>query len=367
MRDGPSAQVLSGAYRWRPQIASWKGTDLLADQVPVEGGEITADATAEIPEGLTFSVPEWAAGRSWIPNSPQHPLAEYGQYLDVDIQVWSSLTAAPADSAPTSTSSLGRFRIQNWEHDEISGTVKVSCVGVLQRPKESGFRTPLVPRPGATFSSEIRRLMVPGMPVQIDAGLVDRAVPRSMVWGEDRLKALYELADAWPARLRVDQFGVVRYLLPLPSTPVPVLSWRDGEGGTVVGAPTMGTREGIANVVIARSSATDDPGKTPLAVVVSVQDGPLQPDTFNEVTFNWSSPLATTEAQLRAAAQTMLERKSRPARVRRVKAAPDPRVELDDPAEVTTEDGGTDVGYVVGYRLPLTHQDGAMTVDVGVQ
>ncbi|MBD3781704.1 MAG: hypothetical protein IE926_01930 [Micrococcales bacterium] len=365
MREGPSAAVISGAHRWRSRIASWKGTDLLAERVPLTGGELTANATQDVPERLTFTVPEVADGFSWVPDSDEHPLAEFGQFVDVDVDVWSSVTAGAADAPPTATSPLGRFQIQDWEHDRSTGTVTVECVGLLQKPKDAGFRTPMVPRPSGTFVTELRRLMLPGMPVLVDAALTDRAVPQSMVWGEDRLGALYDLADAWPALLRVDSSGVVRLLPPLPAVPTPVLAWTNGENGTVISAPRSGTRDGIANVVIARSTATDDPGKAPLQQVAQVTSGPLRPEVYGEVTYVWSSPLATTNAQLLASAQTILGRKSRPALVRKVTCVPDPRVELDDAASVTTEDG-TDVGFVVGYRLPLTAKGGAMTVDVGV-
>lgn len=376
MRDlgGAPADMLAGAFRWRPVVSAWKGTALLAAPVPIVSGEYTTDATQEVPERVTFTVPEWAAteqhpdGYSWVPDGPTHPLAHYGQFVEVDIHVWSTVTAADELAEPTAIVRLGRFQVQDWEHDDLAGTVRVECVGLLQRVADARLRNAVAPHPSGTFTSEFRRLMVPGMPVQFDATVTDREIPKSFVWDEDRLAALYEIADAWPARLRVDQYGTLRVLPPLPDVPTPVLEWEDGVRGTLISAPTAGTRDGVYNVVVARSSATDDPARPPAQAVAVVARGPLRPAEYGEVTLFWSSPLATSLAQLQASADTILARRTRPAVVQRVAAVPDPRVEADDPVGLT-RDGIRRVGYVIAVRLPLVVESGSsqpMTMQVGV-
>jgi hypothetical protein len=403
VRSGPPAEVLAGKYGWAPRVSAWKGTTLLAAEVPVVSGRYSADAEQEVPERVTLTVPEWAStsehpgGFSWVPDGPDHPLGHYGQTVQVDVVVRSSLTGQEW------VTRLGRFQVQDWDHDDLSGAVQVECVGLLQRVLDARFRVPESPRPSSTFVSEFRRLMVPGVPVAIDGALVDRPVPRSFQWPEDRLAALYELVDAWPARLRVDEQGTARLLPPLPETPIPLLTLTDGERGTVVGAPRSGGRDGVYNVVVARSSQTDDPAKAPLQAVRQVISGPLMPAVYGEVVRFWSSPLAVTTRQLDASAATLLANSIRPAVQQRVTLAHDPRVELDDPVELvrgattgistkttttgfgtqpfgtsTFGEGSTSTstvpaedleitrGWVVGYDLPLTVGDGAMSVTVGV-
>lgn len=357
MRDGPSSEVLAGAARWWPTVSSWRGTDLLAESVPIIGGRLAVNGDQQVPERLTFTVPEDADGRSWVPEDFLHPLAHYGQYVTADISVQAAVTGE------VTSSRLGRFQIQSWEADD-DGLVSVECVGLLQRAMDARFRVPQVPRPTGTLVSEIRRLMVPGVPVVIDPALADRPVPQHFVWDDDRLGALYELADAWPARLRVDQHGTLRVLPPLPAQPVPVLSWTDGEGGAVVRAPRSGSRDGVHNVVVARSSGTDQPGRPPLQAVAVTGEHALRPDTYGEVVRYWSSPLATTTAMLQSSADSLVASANRRARPQIVRVLPDPRVELDDPVRVT-RDGRTTVGWVTGYDLPLTVDDGDMTVRVG--
>lgn len=359
MRAGPDSSVLAGAAGWAPRIAAWKGTTLLAADVPVVSGRLSANGGQEVPERLTFTVPEWADSRSWTPDGPAHPLGQFGQFVTAEIRVQSAVRQTEWITR------LGRFVIQDWAQDDLDGSVRVECVGLLQRPLDARFRAPEVPRVDGTLASEFRRLMVPGVPVEIDLDLVDRPIAQSFQWQEDRLGALYDIADAWPARLRTDEHGVVRLLPPLPDVPVPVLTFTDGERGTVISAPRSGGRDGVYNVVVARTTRTDDPAKAPLQAVRQVTEGSLRPASYGEVVRYWSSPLVTTLEELDASAVTLLANSVRPAVAQRVELVPDPRVELDDPVELV-RDGSTTRGWVVGYDLPLTVADGAMTVTVGV-
>ncbi len=104
----------------------------------------------------------------------------------------------------------------------------------------------------------MRRLIPPGMGVSFDSALVDRTCPTSMSWSEDRLGALQEIARAWPALLRTDEWGQIRFKAPLPAVPTPpVVTLTDGEGGTLISAPRADSRKDAYNVVVATSSASD--------------------------------------------------------------------------------------------------------------
>jgi hypothetical protein len=363
MREGPSSAVLSGAAGWYPTAASWLDGRNLATSIPITSGKLTVSVASQVPESLTFVVPEVVDGYSWVPDSATHPLAQCGQAIEVGINV-----TAPVSGEVTWTR-LGKFRVHSWEHDDRAGSVSVSCVGVLGRVAEDRFVNPEVPRSGGTLGSEFRRLMSPGIPVSIDSALSDRACPQSFQWAQDRLDALYDIADAWPARLRTDQYGQVQLLAPLPEVPVPVLELTDGVDGTLVGAPRSDTRDKRPNVIVATSSATDSTALDPVAGTARVSTGPLAANDdgtgYGRVVEFYSSPLITTDTQAYAAAVTRLAAVARPAVVRTVMCAPDPRVELDD-AVAVTRDGVTEWGVVIGYDLPLTIGGGAMRIDVGI-
>lgn len=361
MRAGPTSEVLAGAPMWECQISSWLGGQLLALSVPILGGRITAKADQDVPEAISFTVPRYAAPAAgqpvvdWRPAKTNDPLARYGQQLDVSIIVSSVATAQ------VWVTRVGRFLITDWSDDD-AGTITVTGAGMLQVIKDALLTAPS--SPSGTLMSETRRLLPSGMGVSFDSTLVDRTVPTAMSWAEDRLGAFKDIATAWPALLRTDEWGQVRFKAPLAPVPVPVLTLTDGVGGTVVTAPRSDSRKDAYNVVIATSKTAN---RADVQGIATVASGPMAANgPYFPVVKKWSSPLLDTQAAAQAAAQTMLDNSMRPARTIPVTIASDPRIDLDDAVAIQR---GTDAplwGWVTGYDLPLTAMDGIMTVNVGV-
>ena len=365
MRDGPPDEVLSGASGWRVQVASWLDGSLLNGDVPISGGNLTADRGQEVPEKLTITVPRYSvvnrARFDWLPGEdPAHPLARFGQELTVQILVASAVNGEEWDTA------CGRFIIQSWSEAD-DGSIQVEAAGTLQRISDDRITTPTSPGTGSTLVSEFQRLLPDGFTVEFDPALVDRACPKSMEWTDSRIGALYDITDAWPARLRTDAAGVIQVLAPLPDVPVPVLTWKDGERGTLVSAPRADTRDRKYNRIVARSDDADDPEATVIQGIVDQTEGPMAiPGPYGVVTRFYASPLLTTVAQAKQAAQTMLAAYQLPSRSVPVQIAPDPRIELEDPVQVITEDGQAWKGYITAYDMPLVIGDGEMSVTVGI-
>lgn len=362
MRYGPPDEVLAGAVGWRCVVSSWLGGRLLSADVPVSRGRITAAVAQQgVTERLALTVPRRDGEMDWRPgDDATHPLARYGQELQVSIVTSSTVTGQEWETR------VGRFVITEWDDDEAS--VSVTGEGMLRRVSDDKLTSPMAPLDGGTLMSEARRLLPLGMSAAFDPALVDRACPAGMAWSEDRLAALQEIANAWPARLRTDEWGQVQFLAPLPMVPSPVLTFTDGERGTLVSAPRSDTRTGSHNRVVARSAAA---GTEDVQAIAEVTAGPMSvTGPYGPVTRVWSSPLIRDVSQALAAAQTMLRSSILPTRSIPVQAAADPRVALDDAAAVVRS-AGTDAqetpwGWVTGYDLPLTVEDGDMRVDVGV-
>lgn len=335
---------------------------LLAGDVPVARGRVTAQVSQEVPERLSLTVPAETVvdGRSfsWRPGAdPEHPLARYGQELQVSIVV--SSAAGPEEWETR----VGRFLVTDWS-DGDDGAIEVVAEGRLRRVKDALLTSPTQPAPGSTLVSEARRLLPVGVSAAFDPALVDRACPAGMAWSDSRLDALQEIADAWPALLRTDEWGQVIFRAPLPDVPVPVLTLRDGERGTVQTVARSDTRDGAYNQVVAESSAA---GVEDVQAVESQTSGPMSVSgEYGPVTKKWSSPLIANRTQAQRSAQTMLANSLLPATSVPVTCAPDPRIDLDDAVEVV-RDGERIWGWVTGYDLPLTVDDGDMRVDVGVQ
>lgn len=362
MRPGPPDEVLAGTPQYTCRVTSWLGGELLAATIPVEGGRITAKATQEVPERLTLSVPRFAAPTEgadvvdWRPGAAvRAPLARFGQQLDVTIIVSSVATAQVWETR------VGRFQISDWADDD-DGMITVSGEGILARPRDDKLTS--ITSPTGTLAQEARRILPAGMGVSFDAALTDRACPTSMAWSEDRLGALREIASAWPALVRSDEWGQVRFRAPLPDVPVPVITLRDGEGGTLVSAPRADTRKDAFNVVVATSSDTDHADVFGVAELTS---GPMSVNgPYGRVVKRWSSPLLNSISTATAAAHTMLENSIRPAQSVPVTLAPDPRIDLDDPVRIIRGADWELWGWVTGYDLPLTATGGEMRIDVGV-
>ena len=347
---------VAGALTWEPVVSSWLGPQWLGD-VPVAGGSVTWSTRREVPGSLELEVPRVTDGPTdWLPDGPAHPLAHFGQVLVVSLRV-STLVSGRSETIP-----YGRFLIQKWE--DAGGSVRVSGVSLSQRIVDDRFVSPTPTRSGGTFASEVRRIVPASLGVAVDPGLEDRLVP-AMSWDEDRMAATLELGKAWPARVREDMSGVVRYLPPLEATS-PVLTLTDGVGGTVVDAYPSGTREGVHNVVVARGQDSDDSGVPAIQAIAEQTTGPYSVHTYGRVVRFFSSPLIGTTGAAANTATTLLADELRPASTLPVTMAPDPRVELDDLIEIRTDRGTVRRwGFVSGIQVPLT-PDSDMRADVEV-
>lgn len=359
------AAAVKGSHRAATLVESWRGTEQLAESVPLIAGELSADDTQAIPGEVTINVPA-GPSREWDPTGdPFHPLAPFGQQLYVSRGI-------VLPSGVTELLGLGWYLITDADPDPLGAGVKVKAASRERLLEDAGLQRPLQPLAGGTYDSEARRLVGGRIPVDdLGAGLTDRAVPADRVFEGSRLKSLTELATAWPARVVVDSQGLLQLRAPFPDDPaagVPVLTLSTGARGVVADWQTSSSREDLINVVYARGEeetadgrrvegyAWDDVTTSPTYV-----GGP-----FGEHTMEYSSPLLTTEAQCTKAAQTILAKRLRRTRTAVVTLVPDPRIETGDYVELDTPKVAG-VGRVSGVKLPLGGDGGPMvlTVEMG--
>jgi len=348
MRDSASDEVFETAAGFRVRVDSCLGGDLLAANIPVSGGSYILDSTTQTLESATVVVPYYADGRSWVPAAEvRHPLGRFGQEL--------VFTAVVTDGSEDFwETDLGRVRIQEWYDD---GNIVVECEGVMRRAADSRFSRRTTPRKDGTLASELVRIMPGGIPVMISDDLTDRACPSTFEWDEDRISAIYDIIDAWPALIKPDGYGGVEILPELNEAEwSSVYTFHDGDGGTAASAPRSDTRERVYNRVIARAE-TDDADAPLVQGQAKITSGEYSvTGPYGDVPRFYSSPLLKTQAECQAAAAALLAKSQRPARVLDVVAAVDPRFELFDP--VTVEFDGVEYrGWIIGIAYPLTHDD----------
>jgi hypothetical protein len=305
---------------------SWLGGELLADDIPIHTGGEERDRSLTVPERVTLTLPRRDRGVDWDPGAaPDHPLSAYGQQLRISYGV--------GVGRGVEWISRGWFLITDTEPDEDSVTVQ--CEGLLSLIEEARFVAPF--QPSGTLASTVRALVEPALTVTFDGALVDRPVPVGMQWDEDRMAALNEVLDAWPAVPRVTEDGFLQ-IEPLTESTTPVLSLTDGDGGTVVRWLGTSSRDGAFNVVVAQGEDADGTQLRGVAYDVDSSSpyrfaGPFSPLA---VPYTFSSPLMTTVAQCRQAAQATLARLRRTAsRVLTVTMVPHPGLVPGDVVSVT--------------------------------
>jgi hypothetical protein len=290
--------VLTRSHRSYFSVESWRDGVLLAAEVPAATGSEEVDRTARVPERVTFTVPRLDRGMSWAPEGNDHPLAANGQELRVKLGVGLA-------SGEVEWFQRGRFLVQ--DATPSGDVVNVSAVGMLAWINEARLVSPY--QPTGTLATTLRGLMEPALTVAIDTAMVDRSVPAGAAYDEDRLGAVLELLDSWPAEGVVDPGGVFQ-VTPATQSLTPVLILTEGVGGTIITADGASTREGAYNAVVARGTAADG-GQVQGVAYDNTATGPKRyPGPFNPLPVPkfFASPLLTTVDQAALAAATILAR-----------------------------------------------------------
>lgn len=341
--------VLSRSYRYHLNVQSWRDGQLLADDVPVSAATEDSDRSLRVPEKVTFTVPRLDRGRSWSPVSDDHPLAANGQRLVVQVGI--GLAGGLIEWIQR-----GWYLIQDAAVD--GDTITVTAVGLLALVAEARFVSPF--QPTGTLASTVRGLVEPALTVEVSSSLTDRAVPSGINFDEDRLAAVLDLLDAWPADAYVTPAGTLAVVPDVTST-TPVLTLTNGTGGTIIEATGSSTREGVATVVVARGTASDG-GQVQGVAYDNTNNGRFNP---LPVPHFFSSPLLTTVVEAQAAAATILARLTRANAVEfAVQMVPNPALQLGDTVSVTTDDYTALLCSVEALSLPLTAAGGHQTLKV---
>lgn len=334
----------------------WLEDELLVADVPISDGSEELDRSLSVPERVSLTVPRRDRGTDWDPShDPEHPLAAYGQRLRVDYGVhlggdsWEWINR-------------GWYVITD---SSVSGeTVSVNAAGLLTLVDEAKFVAPF--QPSGTLVSTVRSLVEPALTVSFDGLLADRSVPLGMQWDSDRLAALNEVLDAWPADGRVTEDGFL-LIEPLDDTGDAVLALTDGVGGTVVRWQGSTSREGAFNAVVAQGE--DSEGNQVQGVVYdTLGSSPFRlGGPFNElpVPTSFYSPLMTTVAQCRKGAATYMARLRRTASRRlEVTMVPHPGLVLGDIVAVTGAGLTGALCMIEAMSLPYSPAEQSLTVRV---
>lgn len=355
LSDAAASILGNRSYRYFLAVESWLGGTLLSDDVPVAAATEEVDRALRVPERVTFTIPRRYKGESWSPVAHDHPLAANGQRLRVQLGIG-------LGGEVVEWFQRGWFLVQ--ESATQGDSINVSASGLLSLVDEARLVSPY--QPSGTLVSTLRGLIEPALTVVVDSSLTDRSVPTGVNYDEDRLGAVMELLDAWPADAYVDSGGYLIATSAVQST-TSVLSLTNGEGGTIIRASGASTREGGFNAVVARG--TDSAGLQIQGVAYDTSGSPRDYAGYYNplpVPYFFSSPLLTTVAQCQAAANTVLARLQRQSASRTfdVEMVPDPRLQAGDVVSITTDDYDDLLCSIEALTLPYRGDGGAQTLKV---
>lgn len=348
--------ALDSGYTYHLRVESWLGATLLADAVPVADGQEDTMRPLRVPDRITLTVPKVdAQGYMWAPgNDPFHPLATNGQRLNVKLGIG-------VGNSVVEWFQRGWYVVE--QTDGTGDSVKVEAVGLLHLVDEARLVSPY--QPAGTLLSTLRGLVEPAMTVVMSSALTDRAVPAGINYDEDRLGAVLELLDAWPAQASVTPTGYLYVEPATPPTAALVTITNDPAARTIVSAGGESSRRGAWNAVVARG--TDSSGGQVQGVSALPPSNPRVPGgPFNPLTvpFFYFSPLLTTVSQAALAAETIRLRKGRDgARAYRVEMVPRPNLQLGDPVNLVIDEEPDGLLCTVEEAgLPLRPSGGAHQV-----
>lgn len=351
LSDEATSVITSGSFQYLLSVESWRGGVLLADSVPVQSGGEESDRSLNVPERVTMIVPREVDGVDWSPSAENSPLAANGQHLHIKLGI----------GLPQGRSEwFGRVRVLIYDSDPAGDVVNVTGVGRLELIDEARLINPF--QPTGTFLSTLRALVEPALTVLTENGLVDRAVPSTINYDEDRLASVSELLDAWPAEAVVDPEGFLRVHPPVSSI-TPVLTLTDGTGGTVMQALGSSNRTNGQNAIVARGQ--DSAGAQVQGVAYQTTGPRAYGGAYNPlpVPFFFQSPLLTSVPECLRAAETIRDRRLREnAPAYTVDMVPDPRIQLGDVVALTSADLGLTAApcSVEWLSLPYAASTGSM-------
>lgn len=235
---------------------------LLADDVPIGGGQVTARLTSRVSRTATFT-----ASDEWFPALDTDPMSPYHAIVQINAGI-----AYPSGEEELFPVFTGRVYDATREAD---GQVSFRADDLAADVLTAAFEKPENSVLGASTVTEIRRLITAAYDwATFGPDDVEDAVVPKLAWDDDRGKALDDLSSTVEGRWFVlgDGSFVVRRFNYTGQPSVIVMT--DGETGTLTSARTTVTADGSYNAVVVLAERPDT--ATPISVTERDRN-PLSP------------------------------------------------------------------------------------------
>jgi hypothetical protein len=225
---------------------------LLADDIPIGGGQVNAKLTSRVSRNATFT-----ASDEWFPTTATDPLSPY--HSIVQIRTGIAYPSGEEELFPVFTGRVYEATREpdgqvTFRADDLAADV---IAAAFERPENSVL--------GNSTVFEMRRLISEGYDWAVFGpdDVTDAVVPH-LSWDDDRGKALDDLAATVEGRWFVLGNGSFVVRSNNYTGVAPVTELRDGPAGLVSEARTVLTADGAYNCIVVLAERPDT--ATPISV-----------------------------------------------------------------------------------------------------
>jgi|SRR5687768_1520432 len=306
-------------------------------------GSVDATLTSRVARTCQIAFDE-----TFYPYEPTDLLAPYGNM----IRAWRGIEFADG-TRDAWVVFVGRIQETRLGTD---GTCTAYAADFAADVVENKFLTPQNSQPGTTVSTEVARLIVDGFPqASFTTFSVDDIPVRPLTWQLERGQALDELATSVSAfwyPLADGTFTLRTY--PWTVFSAPVVTYSDGDEGSVTGSSATRSRESVYNVLTVTGERLN--GDTP--VYATALDTNPASVTFVGGNFGIRSQLLRlqtpgTQGSAQAAAEDNLRRLVATVDTWEWEMTPDAALELGDTVMLNVRGRSDIIQVVAGFHLPL--------------
>lgn len=278
MRTGTDTlkQILTGSFDYWWDFDLFYDGQRLMQKVPVERDSVllSEKANAKIQQSGSLTV-IWGDdfGRSLSPAQIGDALAPFGAAIDLYCNVFSGLFVERV--------LMGRYEITDvpstadentvfqGEWITLNSVVRIEFKERLAGVAEDRFDAPSGPRDTASTYAEYARIS--GLPITQSTLVADAPITRAVAYEEERIDAVYDLADTLGAIPHMLANGTLS--VRPQARPATIDTLRRGENGSIVEVGHALSSSGVNNRVVVRGKASDD---TPILGVAQITEGPLR-------------------------------------------------------------------------------------------
>lgn len=325
--------------------------NVIATDLVYLGGSVNATLTSRVARTCTLTFDE-----SFYPYEPDQLLAPYGNM----IRAWRGVEFADG-SFYAWVVFVGRIQQTTLNAD---GTCSVYAADFAADVVENKFVIPTNSQAGTLVSTEVQRLISDGFPqAAFEPFDIQDIQVRPLTWQLERGQALDELATSVSAfwyPLATGRFMLRRYPWTVPSAPV--VTYSDGDDGSVYDSTSSRSRENVYNVLtVSGERLNGDP-----AVYATATDTDPNSPTRLGGGFGVRSQLLRlqtpgTQGSAQDAANNNLNRLVALTDTWEWDMTPDAALELGDTVSLNVRGRSDIIQVVASYRIPLD-LSGPMTV-----